>query len=271
MEHVCFNGKYYPAAEPLLTAQNRSFKYGDGLFETMKIHKGQILFYAHHFDRLLKGLRLLEMDFSFQADEMQEYILGLCLKNGCHDSARVRLAVFRTEENKTGWLIEAVPLAPGVNRWNEEGYSVEIYPLVRKSADAFSNLKSANFLPYVLAGLYAKEKELDDSLVLNTEGNICDSSKANIFLLKVNEFITPALHQGCINGITRRFLVDELKKMNYPVHQKEVTEEDLMEADEVFLTNAVFHMRWIKKIKNRTYGSEGTKKIYDKLFATIYF
>ncbi len=270
MKFVCFNGEISPSDQPVLTAQNRSFRYGDGVFETIKVYKGSIPFGTLHFERLFVSLRLLKIHFSFDEGQLEKMIVELCKKNECIDLARVRLAVYRNEDNTAGFIIEAFPLDAEANSFNKKGLILDLYPYARKSMDAFANLKSANFLPYVLAGLYAKENDLDDSLVLNCDNHICDTSRANIFLVKKKEIFTPALHQGCINGVMRRFLIDELKKQQFPIHQEELTEGDLLEADEVFLTNAIYGMRWVKSFKQKEYVHELTHTVYQQLLSTIY-
>lgn len=259
-----------PEDEPLFTSQNRSFRYGDGLFETIKIYRAELLFGQFHFERLFLGMRMLKMKFSFGEVLLSETIIELCRKNRCLESARVRLAVYRNSENEAGYLIEAIPLSGEVNQWYEKGLTLGLFPYARKNADAFSNLKSANFLCYVLAELHAKENGMDDALVLNSFNNIADSSKANIFLIRNNGISTPALHQGCVGGVMRRFLTDVLKQNNYRIQQKEVTEEDLLNADEVFLTNSVYDLRWVKSYKHKEYSCQKTFAIYDQFISTIY-
>lgn len=270
MNFVCFNGEIVSSDQPVFTAQNRSFRYGDGVFETIKVYKESIPFGTLHFERLFLSLRLLKIHFSFEEGYLQKMIMELCRKNGCIDLARVRLAVYRTEDDSAGFIIEAVPLGAEANSLNQKGLVIDLFPYARKSMDAFANLKSANFLPYVLAGLYAKENDLDDSLVLNCDNHICDTSRANIFLVKNKEIFTPALHQGCINGVMRRFFIDELKKQHFQIHQEVVTEGDLLAADEAFLTNAIYGMRWVKSFKQKEYVHELTSTLYQQLFSAIY-
>ena len=270
MNFVCLNGKILPAAEPLLTIQNRGYKWGDGVFETMKVHKGKILLADLHFERLFLSLQLLQIDSSMQKENLTERILQLCGKNNCTELARIRLAVFRVEGRQAGYTIEALPLTPDLMKWSMEGIRLTIYPLARKSGDAFANLKSANFLPYVMASLYAMQNSCDDALVLNSGNAIADSSRANLFLVKNDELVTPALHQGCVNGVMRRFIIDGCKKLGMVVRQEIVTEDDLLEADEAFLTNAIQGIRWVKQFRDRHYISEKTKFIYQQLLAPIY-
>lgn len=270
MGWICINGEFKNAEEAILVSSNRSFKWGDGLFETMKVLNGKILLRSLHDDRLLLGLRMLMMDNSeFSFIEIEKRIHELCDRNHCTDLARVRLAIFRQADNLPGYVIEARPLDTEVNKWNENGFVIDIYPLARKNMDGFSNLKSANFLPYVMAALYADENGLDDAIVLNHNNLICDSSKANIFLVKGNEVHTPALHQGCVNGVMRRFIIDHLHQQKYVVHQEMVTEQKLLDADEVFLTNAIYGIRWVQSFRNKHYSCEFTRSLHKNIMTGL--
>jgi branched-chain amino acid aminotransferase len=270
--NVCFNGAFFPADTPLLHVQNRSYKWGDGVFETMKVFAGKLLLEDLHFERLFSSLRLLQIDYAatFTKNKIIGEVLQLCGQNNCLHHARIRLAVFRDENNTAHYTIEALPLDEGINQWQEEGLEVVLFPYARKSMDAYANLKSANFLPYVLAQLYALEKGVDDALVLNAQNFLCDSSKANIFLVKGKNIYTPALHQGCINGVMRRMVIEEVKKLGFRLHQDEVDEAHLLAADEVFLTNAIQIIRWVSTYKGVQYTCTQTRKIFDAVSATIF-
>jgi branched-chain amino acid aminotransferase len=270
MNFVCFNGNFLPFDEPLFTSQNRCFRYGDGVFETMKIYNGKILLEQFHYDRLFLSLKMLQIENTLVALDLSQLILELCRKNDCVNLGRIRLAVFRNDQNKAEFVIEAFPLSNEVIQWNEKGLIIDLYPYARKNADAFSNLKTANFLPYVLAELFAKERGVDDVIVLNAFNHLADSSKANIFLVGKKEIFTPALHQGCVSGVMRRFLFDELKKNNYRIHQQEISEQQLLDADEIFLTNSIYDIRWVEKFRDKNYSSEQVYSIYKKIISPLY-
>lgn len=272
MTFVSFNGELYPSDAPLFSAQNRSFRYGDGLFETMKVLNERIILSSYHFDRLWLGLHMLQISQpqSFNREDLAEAIIDLCQKNNMQQSARVRLAVFRNDENSAEFVIETMPLPTDTNQLNEKGWSLELYPFARKSCDAIGNLKTANYLIYILAGRYAQEKGFDECLVLNTENNLCDASKANIFLVHENSIYTPALHQGCVNGVMRRYLVEQIKDLGIPVYQREITEDQLLQADEVFVTNAISGIRWIASYRDKQYGNILIKDIYQNIIAALF-
>jgi branched-chain amino acid aminotransferase len=256
---VCHNGKMLDATQPLFTASNRSFRYGDGFFETMKYAKGKICLQDLHFERLFRSLKILEFDAAHLTEKILEQNIQE-LGNGA-DNARIRLAVYR-EENAARYVIEHLPLNAEAGKWNEKGMRIDIHPFVRKSCDGLSSLKTANHLPYVMAALYAEKHGLDECIVLNTEGNICDGSRSNIFLIKNNEIITPALGEGCIAGVMRRHVIDVLKKNGFIVQQLAVTESMLENADSVFITNAIMGIKWVRNFRGGEYASAEVKKIF---------
>jgi branched-chain amino acid aminotransferase len=272
MSFVCFNGNFLSSDQPIFTAQNRSFKWGDGVFETIKVYKGKILLKQFHFDRLFLSLRMLQIEAGdlMESSNLAQNILDLCHRNQCQDLARVRLAVFRNEGSLAEYVIEALPLVLPESPWNKAGLAIDIYPYARKNMDAFSNLKTANFLPYVLADRYARSKSLSDAIVLNGESHICDTSRANIFLVRNEEIYTPALNQGCVNGVMRRFLIDEMRHLGIRVHQKELSEEDLLQADEVFLTNSISDMWPIGLFRQKQYSHDLGFRIFQEVFSNFY-
>lgn len=264
MKWVCHNGRLVPAEEALFTADNRGFRYGDGLFETAKVVESKLLLASLHFDRLFTGLQLLQIKWGplFTPDNLEQNILALCAKNGHAALARVRLAVYRSQNGVADYVMESFALATDAMQWNSKGWQLVLYPDARKSCDAFANIKSANYLPYVLANLYAAEKGADEALVLNTDNNMADGSKTNLFLVKESAIYTPALHQGCVAGVMRQHLLYQLKREGYELHQTQIGHEDLLEADEVFCTNAIQGIRWVETYCNKTYSHTITQQIF---------
>lgn len=259
-----------PADAPVFTLQNRAFKWGDGFFETMKVQNGKLILKQFHFERMQRTLTLLKLnlDAEISFSKLEDHILHLCVQNGCAAKARVRLSIFR-QPSSASFAIEAEPLDKSVDEWPEKGWKMGQYPFAQKSVDAFSNLKTSSFLTYVLARLYADDNDLDEVLVFNTQHCICDGSVTNVFLIKEQVIYTPALHQGCIDGVMRRMVIDCCKKMGLEVVQKEISVEEVQQADEVFLTNAIKIIRWVASFQNSTYHHQQTKKIFSELIHQI--
>jgi branched-chain amino acid aminotransferase len=276
MNSICFNGKIVSGDKPVLMASNRGYRYGDGLFETMKVLKGNIVLEQFHFERLFSGLSLLKFEIPklFKAEKLQQEIIQLCRKNECEKLARVRLSVFRgngglyDEEKTLQYIIECWPLNESVTILNENGLVIDVYPDAEKSCDKFSNIKSANFLPYSMAAQYAKKNKLNDCLVLNNSGGIADSTIANLFIIKNGIILTPGLEEGCVNGVMRRYLIEKLQASGYELREEPLTVSDLRAADEIFLTNAINGIRWVQQFRDTMYSNNHAARIYNQFVQT---
>jgi branched-chain amino acid aminotransferase len=274
-QFLIYNGTLMKEDECRIHPDNRSFRYGDGLFETMKVVDQKILLKQYHFERIESGMKILKLRLPSEADRngLEEMILQLCSKNETGKAARVRLNVFRKSSNEfeesAEFMIQCWPIDPLNLKLNEKGWSIGVYPVARKSCDQFANIKSNNYLPYSMAALHAKEHNLDDCLVLNSFDRICDSSIANIFWVKNNQLFTTPLAEGCVSGVMRRHIIENVSSLGYTLHQTPLTAEVLHRAEEVFLTNAIVGIRWVAKFEDKSYGNTFASNLYSSLISTI--
>jgi branched-chain amino acid aminotransferase len=268
MSFICHNGHFLPAEAPHLSVSTPAYKWGEGLFETMKVEEGRILLQDFHFERLFSSLPVLEMKLDVDAGELVDFVKELCIKNNCLQAARVRLSVYRQSEQTTGWVIETSALPPEHGIWNEQHWQVGIYPHAYKTRDAFSFLKTSNYLSYAMAGRYARSMNWEEALLLNNEGHICDGGKSNIFMLLHGQIITPSIDQGCIKGVMRRYIIENASKLSFPLIESHVTIEMLRSAEEVFLTNAIIGIQSVRLFEGKQYQHNETRKIYDRLLST---
>jgi len=277
MSFINFNGKIIPANTPILQAGNRGMRFGDGLFETLKFKNGQLILLDEHLARLWNGMFQLKFEVPrlFNPDRLEKEILALIQKNKLN-SARIRITVFRSngglydpENLHPQYLIEALPLPENNGQWNDNGLHVCLFHEIKKSVDALSRLKHNNFLPYVMGAFFAKENKCNDAILLNSNGHIADSTIANVFVIKDNTIHTPPLTDGCIEGIMRKTVMQTLKQMHLPMIEASITPQFLMEADEVFLTNSIYNLRWVSMIDNRHLSNQHTQKIFRTLTETI--
>ena len=276
MLYFNFNGKLFSEHELVAGPDNRGLRYGDGLFETLKYRNQELIQADEDFARLWKGLNLLEFDRPklFTPDLIEHEILQLLRKNN-HTSARVRFSVIRgngglydTKNHSPNYIIQSWQLEQRTGALNENGLQLCIYPDARKSIDKFSNLKHNNYLPYFMGALFAKAQQCNDAVILNSAGRICDTTIANIFFTKAQSIYTIPLEEGCVAGIMRNFIIEQLSRSGYPVIEKAISEDDLVEADEIFLTNSIYNMRWVAGIGNKKYSNSMVKKIYRQLSET---
>ncbi|HTI91028.1 MAG TPA: aminotransferase class IV [Puia sp.] len=275
---VSCNGVHLPAGQPLLTADNRGFRYGDGLFETMFVQEGRIRLAEYHFDRLLSGMAFLDFEIpSSFAEKLTKEIRAVCEANGLSGAvaARVRLVIFRGESSFSGppdrfpnYIIQSWPLS-AVHEPVEGGLAIGIFPDGRKACDRLSNLKSNNYLLYILAAHYAKKQGLDDCLVLNSQNRVVDSSIASLFYIRQGQFYTPPLSEGVVAGVMRRHLLDALPRAGYIVHEQPVTPEDLLTADEIFLTNALKGISPVRSLLGKAYTDRLAAAVYERLVKVL--
>lgn len=271
MNYFNYNGKLFKDGTPVIGADNRGLRYGDGLFETMKMLNSELIFEDEHFARLWRGLNVLQFDISkhFKVEKLSGEIKLLAKKNGHEKAARIRLSIIRgdgglydAKNHSPGYIIQTWPLAAGSGEWNSNGLVVGIYKEAKKSCDILSNLKHNNYLPYVLAALQAKKEKWNDAILLNTNGRICDTTIANIFIVKDNAVFTPSLSEGCVAGIMRKMIIMNLLKSNWQVVEKEMSVDELLNADEVFVTNSMYNIRWVQRIYENTFKNVVTQKIF---------
>jgi len=278
MEYFNFNGKIYQNNTNVISESSRGLRFGDGLFETLKSSNNKLLLADDHFARLWKGMNFLQfhIPIHFSPEKLEFEVSSLLKKNGHNKMARIRITVLRGEgglyddiNHFPNYIIQTWALADDIGKWNSNGLVAGIYSDVKKSCDLLSNIKHNNFLPYVMAALHAKKQKWNDAVLLNTAERICDSTIANIFFIKENIIYTPSLEEGCIAGIIRKTVLHHLAVNDFSVCETKISVEDLMNADEVFLTNSIYNIRWVQSIGNKNYTNLQTQKIYTSILPTI--
>lgn len=267
------NGKFFAEDQPSIFPDDRSFRYGDGLFETLRLAHGRIPLWSWHAKRLFSGLELLQIQRPalFTADHLLNQVLNLCKKNAL-PHARIRITVSRGEggilepSSSLFYVIQTWPLQEGTPLFNANGLQLICFPEGRKQIDMFSNLKSTNYLTYAMAARYAKAAKANDAIVLNHHGRIADLSIANIFWVMDTSVFTTPLSDGPVNGVMRSYLMDHM-----PVTEQAITLEELSEADEVFITNAVRGIQWVAGTDLAQFRDHRTAaSVYHSLIAPIF-
>ncbi|RAI98453.1 branched-chain amino acid aminotransferase [Chitinophaga skermanii] len=267
---LCYNGSFLAADKPVFTADNRSFRYGDGCFETMRVYQGQIMLADLHFERLFTSLRILHFNVPthFTKTYLTKFILELCHLNNVSNLARVRVTVFRgggglyaPEDNTPHFLIQCWELQRQVFELNIQGLTLDIYADARKSADKIGNVKSNNCLPYILASQYAKQHQFNEVVLLNQYGRVADTTIANIFVVKQQTIYTPPLSEGCVCGVMRKHLLKG--ESPFKIKEQPLSIDDLENADEIFLSNAIFGIRWVGAFRDSSYGNATAAILHD--------
>ncbi len=121
-----------------------------------------------------------------------------------------------------------------------------------------------------MAALHIKKCQLNDCLLLNSNNNICDATIANIFIIKEGIIITPPVSEGCVSGVMRRYLLKEFSLEGLPAKERILTISDLLHADEVFLSNAIYGIKWVRQFRETQYKQDETSSIFNKIIKKIF-
>lgn len=238
-----------------LSMSSRAIFYGDGLFETIRVFRGKIPFMPLHWERLANGLSILgfEIPSEWSAIFFEKEILRVAQGN-----ARVRISVWRAPggfyaptDNTPNFLITATPMESDVFNWQETGLTIRLCERVRLPIDALSGLKTLGGVRYVAAAMEARAKGVDDVIVLNERGQICEASNSNILWIKGETVYAPSPTDGQVSGTFQKILSGVLQAEGIQIVEKPTTFAELLEADEVFLTNAVQGIRWVRLLEEK--------------------
>lgn len=275
--YISLNGKLLQKDAAILSVANRAFRYGDALFETVKCVNGLPLFLEAHLQRLYSGMEILEYTWNDQLLKtvLNEEIKRLLVRNRLKEGARLRITVFRNdggfytpETNEVSVLLETTPDIDSY-QLNESGLSIGVFDEIFKPIHAFNGLKSANALLFVKAGLAKTRKQVDDLIILNSKGLVCETISSNIFMIIHKRLITPPLSEGCLPGIMRQNILALAPKLGLEVLETPVGVNALDQAEEVFVSNAIHGVQWIKGYENKRYFHKISKRIIDELNTLI--
>ncbi len=259
------NGRIRSASDVHLTYKNRAFKYGDAIFDTLKFENNQIYFIEDHYFRLMSSMRMLRMiiPMNFTLEYYEGEILKTINNSNYNENARIRVTVYRKDgglykpaDNEINFIIEIDELV----QVKYKSYEVELYKDFPIFSGTLSTIKTNNRIVNVIASIFASENDYQNCILINEKKNIVEAVNANIFLIIGNEIITPALTEGCINGIIRKKVIEILKRDKvYKISETVVSPFELLKADEVFITNSIAEIQSVHKYRKKLYHTEKTQ------------
>lgn len=274
MLYVNNNGTVLPTDAPTIYATSRAFLYGDGVFESVRIRNGVPINLENHIKRLIEGAKAIKMrPPSFYTEAFfEERILELCQKSGITEGAKCRISLdrmaggtFRPESNDVEFFIDIVPLDLNAFQLNSKGLEVDIYTDMKKHKSIISNFKVKNGLIYVMAAIKAQERTLDDLLISNERGGILESSNSNLFVVSNGVLYTPGLEEGCLAGTMRMQVINIALQNGIKVYECNILPQNLLAADEIFLTNAISGITWVSGYRTKRYFNNTAKKLLNLL------
>lgn len=275
---VNFNGDILSQNTFFLNHENRGLKYGDGLFETIRVVNGKIFFWEDHYLRLMSSMRIMRMEIpmNFTMEFLEEQLLNTITSNSLENSpARVRLSVFRNdggyylpETNHISYIIEVGELDSPFYMIQQQDYVVELFKDFYVNPDMLSTLKSNNKAINVVGSIYAHENGYQNCLLLNNQKQVVEALNGNLFLVMGNTIKTPPKKDGCLNGIIRKKLIGIVGKLEaYTLEEASISPFELQKADELFITNAIVGIQPITKYRKKNFETKVAADLLGKLNA----
>ena len=268
---INFNGELLFKESTTLSIDNRGLKYGDSIFETLKVTNNKVIFWEDHYFRLMASMRMLRMKIpmEFTLEYLEEEILRLIKVKDSSPSYRVRFTVFRKDggyytpkTNEIEYVIEATSL----DYQTKLTYKIDVFKDFYNYSGLLSTIKTNNRMVNTLASIFAKENDLDNCILINENKGVVEVTNGNIFIIKDNIVKTPALTEGCIKGIVRKKVIEILQKNDqFTIEETSISPFEVQKADEVFITNAIIGIQPVTQYKKKTFKVDLGNKLQKNL------
>lgn len=256
MFHI-INGQIKSSQDLCISAFDRGLTLGHGLFETILANNNKLPLLKYHWKRLVDSASKLDINLTFDYRSLNQMILKLLSMNQLGNQVAVlRLTI--TDGISSRGLISTIKQAPTyiltaapILNKNNATLSATIVSIKRNELSPTCNIKTISFLDNVLAKKEAVTKGYDEAFLLNTKAEVAEGAISNIFVVKNNIIYTPPVSSGALPGIIRSIL---LKKIFYKnIQEKIIHTKELLEADEIFISNALIGIKPIHQVDDKIY------------------
>ncbi len=228
---IWFDGKLCAVTSKDLAKMTPGVLRADGVFETMMLEHGRIAFLKDHMKRFARGLKFYKIKSFLSQKEFMKIVARLVGVNGLK-SARVRLMAWKDRVVHTAVICQA--FSPK----SQKTFKGKTF-VVKTLWPNPKNLKTLNYRIFREAYLKASKSGFDEAILLNRKNKITEGSRTNLFFVKDNVLYTPSLSTGCLDGVTRRVVISLANQRKLTVKEVEAHLEDILSADEAFLTNSI--------------------------------
>ena len=274
---VYVNGELVPADQAKISVFDHGLLYGDGVFEAMRAYHGRVFKLDEHLARLYRSAKAILLEIPHSAEGLKELVLQVLRTNGLTD-AYVRLIVTRGEGDlgldptKCYSGPTLVIIADQINLYPEEMYEqgLEVITVTtrRNSQQALSPaIKSLNYLNNIIAKIEVVQAGLLEGIMLSDQGHVAEATADNVFIYKDGRLITPPVHIGILEGITRDAVLGLAEELGLPAAEEIFGQYELYNADECFLTGTACEIMPVVKIDGRMIGDGRPGPVTQQLIA----
>ncbi|MFC1754589.1 aminotransferase class IV [Thermoproteota archaeon] len=251
-QYVWLNNKIVECDTQGLVFCQEGFLYAQGLFETMRTYNGKVFLLDKHIKRLIGSCGLLEIktpDFELLERSVKETV-----KHNSLNSGYIRLNVYKTHDG-FGVFVFTKQMPFFSKKDFRDGFTATIINDVRQNdTSPLSGVKSLNYYFHRMLSQKAARAGVDEAIILNTKGHVCEGSRSNIFIVKDKKVKTPPLSSGCLRGVTREAVMGIARELNFGLEETNITPQECLASDEVFLTNSLIEIMPVTKIDEEVIG-----------------
>lgn len=275
---IYLDGKFVDQADAKVSVFDHGLLYGDGIFEGIRLYKGNIFRLEEHLERLEYSAKAILLKMPWTRKEISDATCETCRQNNLTD-AYIRLVVTRGvgDLGLSPWLcprpsifIIADKIALYPEEYYTKGLEIVTVPTRRVGPATFSPaIKSLNYLNNIMAKIEARQFGAFEAIMLNDQGYVAECTGDNVFIVHKGEIITPSATQGALKGITRGAIFDIAREIGVPIREDNLTRYDVWNADEVFLTGTAAETIPITKLDGREIGNGRPGPVFAKVLAAF--
>jgi branched-chain amino acid aminotransferase len=262
---VNLNGALLPPDRAHISVFDRGFLYGDSIYEVVRTYGGRVFELEAHLDRLERSATRIGMALPWPRAELEHQLDLTLLAAALPGEAYARLVITRGEgeisldpalAERPTVVILVQELHPPPEETYQQGVRVELVGVRRNLREALDPAaKTGNYLNSILALREAKATGAYEGLMLNREGQLTEGSTSNVFVVKGGALATPPLEAGILEGVTRRVVLNLASQLGIPAAERPLLPEDLLGADEAFLTSTIREVLPITRVGERPVGA----------------
>ena len=260
---IYINGSFYLRDDAKISVFDSGFLLGDGIWEGIRLVKNEWLFIDEHIDRLFEGCLAVDITLDLSRDEIKKAILETQKINNMTDSAHARVMITRGDKIKpfqqpslsTSGINFVIIMEHSSESPNSNGIKLVTVPQVRglpMSQDP--KLNSHSKLNCIIACIQANKAGGDEALMLDPYGFVNTTNSCNFFIVKNNEVWT-STGDYCMNGITRKKVIELCNEHKIPIYEKNFSLVDVYSAQEAFITGTLGSLTQVISIDERSIGS----------------
>ena len=252
--YLLYNDQIHPADDVLLRPGQLGLLAGWGVFTTLRIYEGVPFEFNRHWKRMLRDAAKINVPMPFERDAVRGRLLELIARNESFE-ATMRLCVVRSQGgmwegpgsgNEADLLAFSVP----VKGWKTR-VALDVCEQGRHAVSPFAGTKTLSWSHNLTMAENAAKAGFDETILLNERGEVAECTSANLFAVREGVTLTPPLSSGPLPGVTRAIMLEELDQADTPVREAVMRLDDLLEAEEVFITSSTRELIAVERIQNQ--------------------